>query len=83
MTDLGWTISDAFEQFDATGMPVDRAGFRAVVRAARRNGNIKPIGENKSGDSGGRGQLRYEIEELQQMHKDLARWLAVPPPGDT
>ena len=75
-SDLGWTISDAFAEFEKTGVPVDRAGFRAVVRAARRNGNIKPIGENKSGDSGGRGQLRYPIADLQHMHKDNVRWLA-------
>ena len=31
-------------RFDAAGMPVDQAGFRAVVRAARRTGNLKPLG---------------------------------------
>jgi hypothetical protein len=82
MTDLGWTVSDALGQFDAAGMPLDQAGFRAVVRAARRTGNIKPLGETKSGERGGRGQIVYEIPLLQQMHKDLARWLTVPPPGD-
>jgi hypothetical protein len=76
MTDLGWTISDAFEEFEKTGMPVDRAGFRAVVRAARRTGNLKPLGETRSGEHGGRGQIIYEIPDMQQMHKDLVRWLA-------
>ena len=75
MTAQGWTISDAFEQFDAAGMPVDRAGFRAVVRAARRTGNLKPLGETKSGEQGGRGQILYPIPLLQQMHKDNVRWL--------
>jgi hypothetical protein len=76
VTAHGWTVSDALGQFDAAGMPVDRAGFRAVVRAARRTGNIKPIGETKSGESGGRGQIIYGIPDMQQMHKDNVRWLA-------
>jgi hypothetical protein len=78
-SDLGWTVADAFEQFDAAGMPVDRAGFRAVVRAARRTGNLKPLGETRSGEQGGRGQILYDIAQLQLMHKDLVRWLT--PPG--
>ena len=80
MADLGWTVSDAFEQFDAAGMPLDRAGFRAVVRAARRTGNLKPLGETKSGERGGRGQILYPIPEMQQMHAALVRWLT--PPGE-
>ncbi len=83
MTAQGWTISDALGQFDAAGMPVDRAGFRAVVRAARRTGNLKPLGEIRSGECGGRGQILYPIPLLQQMHKDNVRWLGLPPPGDT
>ncbi len=83
MTDLGWTVSDALGQFDAAGMPLDRVGFRAVVRAARRAGNLRPLGETRSGERGGRGQILYPIAELQLMHKDLARWLRVPPSGDT
>jgi hypothetical protein len=78
VTAHGWTVSDAFDQFDAAGVPVDRAGFRAVVRAARRTGNLKPLGETKSGESGGRGQILYPIPEMQQMHKDVTRWLTVP-----
>jgi hypothetical protein len=74
--DHGWTVSDALGQFDAAGMPVDRAGFRAVVRAARRTGNLKPLGETRSGEHGGRGQILYPIADLQQMHKDNVRWLA-------
>ncbi len=77
-SDLGWTVSDALGQFDAAGMPVDRAGFRAVVRAARRTGNLRPLGEEKSGPDGGRGRILYPIPEMQQMHKDLVRWMAVP-----
>jgi hypothetical protein len=76
VTAHGWTVSDALGQFDAAGMPVDRAGFRAVVRAARRTGNLKPLGETKSGEHGGRGQIVYEIGQLQQMHAALVRWLA-------
>jgi hypothetical protein len=76
VTAHGWTISDALGQFDAAGMPVDRAGFRAVVRAARRTGNLKPLGETKSGEHGGRGQILYEIGQLQQMHAALAPFLA-------
>ncbi len=75
VTDLGWTVSDALGQFDAAGMPVDQAGFRAVVRAARRTGNLKPLGETKSGEHGGRGQILYEIGELQRLHSALAPWL--------
>jgi len=71
----GWTISEACREFDAAGMPVDQAGFRAVVRAARRTGNLKPLGETKSGERGGRGQILYPIAELQHLHKDLTRWL--------
>ncbi len=82
MTAHGWTVSDALGQFDAAGMPVDQAGFRAVVRAARRTGNLRPLGETRSGERGGRGQILYEIGQLQQLHKDLARWMAVPLPGD-
>jgi hypothetical protein len=85
VTAHGWTVSDALGQFDAAGMPVDQAGFRAVVRAARRTGNLKPLGEARKppGSKGGRGDFLYEIALLQLMHKDLARWLTVPPPGDT
>jgi hypothetical protein len=82
-SDLGWTVSDAFDQFDAAGMPVDRAGFRAVVRAARRTGTLKPLGETRSGERGGRGQILYEIGQLQRLHAALSPWLTVPPPGDT
>jgi len=76
-SDLGWTVSDALGQFDAAGMPVDQAGFRAVVRAARRTGRLKPLGETRSGERGGRGQILYEIGLLQQLHKDLVPWLTV------
>jgi hypothetical protein len=76
VTAHGWTISDAFEQFDAAGVPIDQAGFRAVVRAARRTGNLKPLGETKSGEHGGRGQILYEIGQLQQMHAALTPFLA-------
>jgi len=72
---LGWTVSDALGQFDAAGMPVDRAGFRAVVRAARRTGTLKPLGETRSGERGGRGQILYEIGQLQRLHAALSPWL--------
>ncbi len=85
MTDLGWTVSDALGQFDAAGMPVDQAGFRAVVRAARRTGNIKPLEEARKppGSKGGRGYLRYDIGQLQRLHAVLVPWLTPPASGDT
>ena len=73
----GWTIPDALTQFAEAGMPVDEAGFRAVVRAAQRTGTLRRTGETRApaGSKGGRGRPLYDIGALQQLHKDLARWI--------
>jgi hypothetical protein len=80
----GWTIDEAFTEFERAGMPVDRTGFRAVVRAAHRVGTLQRTGETPSGEKGGRGQAMYDITRLLQMHKDLVGHIPArdPPPGD-
>ncbi len=85
MTADGWTVPDALDQFAAAGMPLDETGFRAFVRAARRVGKIKPIGEKRkpAGSEGGRGAAIYDIAQMQLMHKDAVAWLGLPAPGDT
>ena len=85
MTRDGWTITEALDDYAAAGKPLDQDGFIDVVPAAHRLGTLKRTGETKSGRRGGRGQARYEIGTLQEMHKDLARWIPAqdPPPGDT
>lgn len=75
----GWTVDDALAQFAAAGKPLDPAGFRALVRHARRLGNLQKAGETGSGELGGRGYIVYDIWQLQHMHKDLVRWLGLPP----
>ena len=75
----GWTVPEALAQFAAAGMPLDETGFRAVVRAAHRVGALQRAGETSSGPKGGRGRPLYEIGALQQMHKDLARWIPGSP----
>jgi hypothetical protein len=65
--DLGWTIPQACEQFAEQGMPVDEARFRiAITRGVR----IPGIGEVKKppGSKGGRGQLLYDLGQLQRLH---------------
>lgn len=79
----GWTVDDALAEFAAAGKPLDPAGFRALVRHARRLGTLKTAGETEPGGQGGRGYIVYEIGQLQHMHKDLLRWLGLPPSGDT
>ena len=73
----GWTVPDALAQFAAAGMPLDETGFRAVVRAAARLGALRRTGETRApaGSKGGRGRARYDLAQLQQLHKDLARWI--------
>jgi hypothetical protein len=64
----------ACEQFAQAGMPVDEARFRiAVTKMAR----IPRIGETRQppGSKGGRGNPLYEIWQLQQLHKDVAKWI--------
>jgi hypothetical protein len=78
----GWTVAEALEQFAAAGMPVDPVAFRLVIRAARRTGKLRPVSHTPPGEHGGRGWPRYGIGDLQQLHRDNARWLAVPATGD-
>ena len=79
----GWTVPDALAEFAAAGMPLDEAGFRAVVRAAQRLGTLRRAGETRApaGSKGGRGRPLYDIGALQQLHKDLARWIPARDPG--
>jgi hypothetical protein len=67
VTAEGWTIPQACEQFAEQGMPVDEARFRiAVIRGLR----IRRTGEMRKpkGSEGGRGQLLYDIGQLQRLH---------------
>ena len=76
---LGWTLEEACAQFAAAGMPVDPGRFRmAVTRVAR----LPRVGETPKGPKGGRGQLLYEIGQLQRLHAALAPWLILPASGD-
>ena len=85
MTANGWTVDDALAQFAAAGKPLDPAGFRALVRHARRLGNLEKAGELRkpAGSEGGRGYIVFEIGQMQLMHKDSVRWLGLPSSGDT
>jgi cytochrome c556 len=77
VTAHGWTIAEAVAEFERAGMPVDPARFRiAVTRMAR----LKRVGETRQppGSKGGRGQARYEIWQLQLLHKDVAKWIPAP-----
>jgi cytochrome c556 len=72
--DDGWTISMAVAKFAEQGMPVDEDRFRiAVTKMAR----LPRIGETRqpAGSKGGRGNPLYEIWQLQQLHKDVAKWI--------
>jgi hypothetical protein len=80
VTDCGLTVPEALAQFAAAGMPLDETGFRAVVRAARRLGTLKPVGEAKSGPQGGRGGFRYDIAKLQRMHSHLVEYIPAQGP---
>ena len=56
----------AVAKFAEQGMPVDEARFRiAVIRGVR----IRRAGEMKSGERGGRGQVLYDIGQLQRLHR--------------
>jgi len=77
----GWTIAEAVAEFAEAGMPVDEARFRiAVTRMAR----LQRTGETRQppGSKGGRGQALYEIWQLQQLHKDVAKWCPAGDGGD-
>lgn len=71
MTDDGWTIKEACEQFAAAGVPVTPYRLRKAIGAA----GLEPVGRGpSSGPQGGRGQNRYPISELQRLHAALAPW---------
>jgi hypothetical protein len=68
MTADGWTIPMAVAEFERAGAPVDPARFRvAVTRVAR----ISRTGETRQppGSKGGRGQVLYDIGQLQRLHR--------------
>jgi hypothetical protein len=63
----GWTIPEAVAEFERAGMPVDPDRFRiAVIRGVR----IRRVGEMRQppGSKGGRGQVLYDIGQLQRLH---------------
>jgi hypothetical protein len=65
---LGWTIPWACEQFERQGMPVVEARFRiTIIRGVR----IQRVGETRQppGSKGGRGQVLYDIGQLQNLHR--------------
>jgi hypothetical protein len=72
--DLGWTISEACEEFERAGLPVDPARFSAIIRHLP---GFRPLGEVKKlpGSKGGRGDRLYPIADLQRLHSALAPWL--------
>ena len=58
----------AIAKFAEQGMPVDEARFRiAVTKMAR----LRRIGETRQppGSKGGRGQVLYDIGQLQNLHR--------------
>ena len=80
VTDHGWTVAEAREEFASTGLPID--GLDRIIRALP---GFRRIGEKPSGERGGRGPAVYDIGQLQQLHGRLAEWLIPqePTPGDT
>jgi hypothetical protein len=74
----GWTVAEAVEQFARTGIPMDH--LDRIIRALP---GFRRVGEAPKGPLGGRGAALYDIGQLQLLHKALAPWLTVPPPGDT
>ena len=73
MSDDGWTVSDAIEQFAATGLPLD--GLAPIIRNLP---GFQPCGHTRPGEKGGRGYHLYPISELQLLHAALSRWLTAP-----
>ena len=68
----GWTIAEAAAEFERAGMPVEERHLRAIIRHLP---GFNPVGETKSGPTGGRGHPLYEIGSLQRLHSALAPWL--------
>lgn len=76
VTDDGWTIKEACEQFAAAGVPITPYRFGLVIRAVQ----LPAAGRAPSpGPQGGRGQTLYPISELQRLHSALAPWLITRP----
>ena len=66
----GWTVDDSIAEFERTGMPVDPYRFRKAIQAFQ----VRPVGEEPSGEHGGRGRAMYDIGDMQELHKDFIRW---------
>lgn len=77
---LGWTVQDAVGELAKTGLPVD--GLGKIISLLP---GFQRIGEEKSGERGGRGCAIYDIGEIQLLQAALARWLIPrdPPSGGT
>ena len=70
MTADGWTVDEAREQFSQAGLPVD--GLARIISVLP---GFQRIGEERSGERGGRGHALYDIGQLQRLHSALAPWL--------
>jgi hypothetical protein len=66
----GWTVDDSIAEFEGTGMPVEEYRFRKAIQAFQ----IRPVGEEPSGELGGRGRAMYDIDDMQALHADFIRW---------
>lgn len=73
MAAAAWTIDEASAEFARTGIPMQPAQLRAIVRAL----HWKPAGETASGEHGGRGHALYPIADLQRLHAALSPWLQI------
>ena len=74
---IGWTIAEAAAEFERAGVPVEERRLRAIIRNLP---GFNPVGETKSGPTGGRGHPLYEIGALQRLHAALAPWLTAETP---
>jgi hypothetical protein len=77
VTHPGWTIEEASAEFARTGIPISPYRLRLAVRAVA----LRPVGEARSGELGGRGRALYDIGQLQRLHAALSPWLTGS--GDT
>jgi hypothetical protein len=76
VTAQGWTVTEAREQFEQAGLPVD--GLARIIRALP---GFQRIGETPAGEKGGRGHALYSIGELQRLHAALSPWLTAQEPA--
>ena len=77
-----WTLADAASVFDRAGLPVSEPHLAAIVKAVRDASGgrvLRPVGRAPSGERGGVGKATYSARELQELHRDLARWIAAIP----